>query len=154
VAPLEAGLLLASILAERVSVITPGPLSEVAWIEDSARFYGLEHKIASILIAEVAYPPPDDIGKMMIENPEQVAHIILESHEQSIRGDVLQKARKAIECDGAGGLYLACTFWTGMLASLEQKLGIPVIDPGFAALGIAEVLANRRSKLTGEHRRL
>ena len=32
--PLEAGLHLAAMLAERVSVITPGPLSEIAWIED------------------------------------------------------------------------------------------------------------------------
>ena len=141
--PLEAGLYLATMLAERISVITPGPLSEVAWIMDSAAHYGLAAKISSVPIAHVPYPPPSDLEWMMANDPSRAAEAVLEAHRQSIVGDVLAQGRVAVEHDGAGALVLACTFWGGTTYGLEAQLDVPVVDPCLAALWLAEVLARR-----------
>ena len=49
--------------------------------------------------------------------------------------------RRAVEQDFAEALVLGCTMEVGFYKEVEQRLGVPVIDPSIAALKRAEYAA-------------
>ena len=51
---------------------------------------------------------------------------------------LLEAGRKAVEEDYAESLILGCTMEVGFHREVEQRLGVPVIDPAIAALKRAE----------------
>lgn len=51
---------------------------------------------------------------------------------------LVEQGRKAVEQDHAEALILGCTMEVGFYRQLEQRLGVPVIDPSIAALKRAE----------------
>ncbi len=53
-----------------------------------------------------------------------------------------QEIEKAISEDKAEAIVLACTMEAGKFRSLQEKFGIPVIDPSVAALKMAEYLVH------------
>jgi allantoin racemase len=57
---------------------------------------------------------------------------------------LLAAGRKAVEEDHAEALILGCTLEIGFHKTLEDKLGVPVIDPSIAALKRAEYAATLR----------
>lgn len=151
VAPLEAALHIASMLAQRITVITPGPhgtepgtvpWEEIRWVEDRARLYGLRHKIASIRQVDVGTPSPSQLEKMIAEEPDKVEDILLGCFERAVAvpGPAADQIREAIEKEGVGAVYFSCTRWSGMLGPLTQEFAIPMLDPLVGALRVAEVL--------------
>ena len=52
-----------------------------------------------------------------------------------------EAGRKAVEQDFAEAVILGCTMEIGFYKDLEQRLGVPVIDPSVAALKRAEYAA-------------
>ena len=60
-----------------------------------------------------------------------------EDHERTGRL-LVEAGRKAVEEDYAEALILGCTLEIGFHRELEERLGVPVIDPAIAALKRAE----------------
>lgn len=56
-----------------------------------------------------------------------------------------EEMEAAICCDHAEAMVLACTMEVGKFQALQDKFGIPVIDPAVAALKMAEYLVRCRS---------
>jgi allantoin racemase len=142
-APLEAGLYLAAMLRQRVAVLIPAGFDDARTLyEDLAHAYGVERRIASVAYVDVEYPPDEYLQRLMDEDPAQAREVVLNCHRESVNKEVTRLAKQAIEEHGAGVVYCGCTLWTGMLDSLAEELGVPVIDPGIGALRVAEILAD------------
>ena len=145
-APLEANLHLAAMMGmKRVSILVPGTRDESILYTDLARSYALDHVIASITPVDLHYPNSQDSARMILKEPDRLRNIILECHRSALEGDVLELAKKVIREDGASCIYFGCTLWTGMLETLAETLGVPVLDPGLGALRLAEILADHFS---------
>jgi allantoin racemase len=142
VGPLEAGLHTGSMLAQRMAIITPGPLAEVRWLEDRARLYGLRHKITSIRQVDTGRPSVFELGKRVAAEPGAVREIVLNSFRSAVTvpGQAADHIRQAIEEEGIGAVYFSCTCFSGMLGALAREFKIPLLDPVVVALRAAEVL--------------
>lgn len=53
---------------------------------------------------------------------------------------VMREGRKAVEEDGAQVIILGCMGLAGLGNEVQNELGVPVIDPAFAAINLAELL--------------
>lgn len=131
IGPCLASMLVASSICDRFSILTV--LKEVTpAIEENARMYGLQEKIASIRDIEM---PVLDLHK----------------DEEMTLTALVKQGRKAIDEDGAQALILGCTGMTGMAKKLSKELGVHVLDPLPTAVKLVETLASLRltqSKLT------
>ena len=65
----------------------------------------------------------------------------LQDHGKA-KSAILGEARKAVEEDGAHVIILGCAGMSPIMKYVKEQLGVPVIDPGGAALKIAEVLVS------------
>jgi len=54
---------------------------------------------------------------------------------------VAEEAQRAIKEDGAAVIVLGCTVMGPIADALAERLGVPVIEPGTAALKLAEAFA-------------
>jgi allantoin racemase len=61
-------------------------------------------------------------------------------HEK-VKDTILNEAKKAVE-DGAHVIILGCAGMSPIVAYVQEHLQVPVIDPGGAALKIAELLVS------------
>jgi Asp/Glu/hydantoin racemase len=143
-APLEAALHLAAVLHPRVAILIPDGFSAHVLYRDLARHYGLEHLIAEIHTVPMDYPDPGTLAELMHENPRRGCELVIERHRDVLAGVAAELARGAVE-RGAGVIYAGCTLWTGdMLNVLRDAVGVPVIDPGQAAVTMAAAAARVR----------
>ncbi len=55
---------------------------------------------------------------------------------------LLDQSRKAIEEDGADVIVLGCAFMVGVAESLQDQLGVPVVDSTMAALRVTDMLVS------------
>jgi|Deesub1362B_J571_1020462.scaffolds.fasta_scaffold00012_244 allantoin racemase len=117
----EASLHVASMLARKFSIVGVGDENSKGKTYDAIKIYGLESKLASIRITKFLVL---DIVKDM----------------EKIKKQLLEESEKAIEEDGAELIILSCGSLIGIGKELQQRLGIPVIEPGLVALKIAEDL--------------
>jgi len=115
----EAALSLALILGERFSIIMPSPES-INLMISRVRQMGLWERVASVRSIDV--------------------HVLdLEDQTQTLTA-VAQEARIAIDKDGAEVIVLGCTVMGPIADELCSRLGVPVVEPGTAAIKLAEVL--------------
>jgi len=116
----EAALSLALLLGERFSVIVPTPES-IGPMLSKIRQMGLWERMASVRSINV--------------------HVLdLDNHEQTLAA-VAEESRLAIDKDGAEVIVLGCTVMGPIATALAGLLGVPVIEPGTAALKLAEAFA-------------
>lgn len=119
--PGKVSMLTALMLGDRFSILTMAsrwkPLYKKALDE-----LGLHHKCASVRAVEV---PPDN--QNLLSGKEDEVFPLLEA-----------AARKAIEVDGAEVLILGSTTMHQSHAYLQQRLPVPVINPGPLSYKIAE----------------
>lgn len=119
--PGKLAILMALMLGDRFSFLTMAsrwkPLYKKALDE-----LGLHHKCASVRAIEV---PPDN--QSLLAGKEEEVFPLLE-----------QAARKAIEQDGAEVLILGSTTMHQAHAYLQQRLPVPVINPGPLSYKMAE----------------
>lgn len=117
----EAAVAIALIRGGRFSIVVPtsGCLSAM---HAKMRCMGVESRLASILHA--------DIGVLELQNRDAALTRI-----SSV-------ARHAVTEDGADVIVLGCTVMGAVRADLERSLGLPVVDPGVAALKLAEALVH------------
>ena len=64
----------------------------------------------------------------------------LEKPEPNCRKLILEECERAIVEDGSGAIVLGCAGMADLNAFLEERLGVPVIDGGTAAVKFAEAL--------------
>jgi allantoin racemase len=131
VGPGEASFILAALLAHKFTVISPLERDIVRY-ENMAKILGIESKLASV-------------------RPLGITVLGLRSNREKVVERIILLSEKAIKEDGAHAIVLGCLGMFGMAKEVQEKIGIPVIDPGIAALKIAELLVQTGlsfSKLT------
>ncbi|MGB9813603.1 MAG: aspartate/glutamate racemase family protein [Thermovenabulum sp.] len=116
---MEAAVSLAMLLGRKFSIITTTKRG-IGTTEDLLKMYGFYEKCASIRAVEMDVLELSDIGKL-----EEMA---------------LKVSKIAIENDNADVLILGCGSMLGISESISKSLGIPVIEPGVAALKLCEDL--------------
>lgn len=124
VAPCQASLQITANLANRFSVL----VGNDKWIEQmsgNVRKYGYGERLASMRsIATSA-------NELQADTCYTVKRFI-------------EAGRKAIEEDRAEAIILGCTCSFGLHHELQKALGVPVIDPLYAPLKMAELLATTK----------
>ncbi len=143
-APLEAALHLGASLHQRVAILVADGFEAHVLYRDLARYYGLDHVIGEILTVPMEYPDPGRLERLMHEDPAAAQQMVIERHRAVLSDVAVGLARGAIE-RGSGVVYAGCTLWTGeMLAGFREELGVPVIDPGQAAVLMATAAARAK----------
>jgi allantoin racemase len=117
-APCLASCEIAASLANRFGIIV-GRQKWVAQMHATVREHGFADRLTGF------YP----VGLCVVE--------FQQDHAETERR-LLAAGRKAVEEDYAEALVLGCTLEIGFHKKLEDKLGVPVIDPSIAALKRAE----------------
>ena len=117
----EAAFSLAQLMGERFLVIVP-TVASIAAMKAKVRILGVHDKITSIQSA--------DMSVLDLQNYE------LTLHKTSCI------ARAAIKQSEADVLVLGCTVMGPIARKLDSLLKIPVVDPGVAALKVAEALVS------------
>jgi allantoin racemase len=125
VAPCEASVQVATRLCNRFSVI----IGQAFWKQQMTariREYGLEHKLASMRSIDCP------VSQMQVDPAKT-------------KKKIMDAARTAINEDGAEALILGCTMEFGLFREVQETLGVPVIDPVFAAFKDCEFAAGLKS---------
>jgi allantoin racemase len=128
VGPAQAAMHLAAILAHRFSVVTVLE-RDVPLIDRLARLYGLEGKLASA-------------------RPVNIPVLELDRDRERLVEALAEQSARAVTEDGAHAIVFGCTGMRGLAQQVEQALSnlqsrtVPVIDPGLAALKLAEGLVD------------
>ncbi|MGF6376990.1 allantoin racemase [Clostridiales Family XIII bacterium PM5-7] len=115
----QAAIHLATLLSKRFSLMIPRDKNYTHMREMVSR-YGAEEKLASIrsLNIKVLELQNSDFTDLRME----------------------EELQGAIKDDYAEAMVLACTMETGKFIELQEKYGLPVIDPAVAALKLTEYL--------------
>ncbi|QIN80102.1 aspartate/glutamate racemase family protein [Rubrobacter marinus] len=122
----EASLYMASMLAARFSIVTVLPRIRTM-LEEMVDGYGMTRRVVSIRTTPLCVL---DIE----EDPEH--------SWQMVRDD----ARRAVEEDDAEAVLLGCAGMADFANSLEEELGVPVIDGVVAAVKFAEGIVDLGKK--------
>lgn len=112
---------LASILGRKFSIIGVGGEFAHGLFRDKIAIYGLSHKLASVRITDI----------MVLD---------IKKDFQKLVNALAEAGRKAIEEDGAQVLVLGCGSLLNIAEILKEKLNVPVLDSGLAALKVVEDL--------------
>jgi len=125
IAPCQASLQVASNISNRTSII----IGQNKWrhkIESNVRHYGQHHLVGSLVSCHKS-----------VNN-------YLNDKESSLKA-LLDASKYAIENDYAESIILGCSANLGMHKTLQNTLGIAVIDPALAALSLAQSMARTKS---------
>lgn len=122
VGPGEASMHIASMLSTRFSIVTVLPETVVATRERVNRVRVERFALASIRALGI---PVLDLKK---------------DSERTVKA-ATEVARLCVTEDGAESIILGCLGFAGLGSRIEQGANVPVIDPGLAALKMAESLA-------------
>lgn len=117
----EPSIHIASTLGRKFSIVSVGGAKAKGMVLEKIKSYGLEHKLASIRLTEIKVL---DIKKDFNKLVEAL----------------YEEAKKAVEEDGADVIVLGCGSLLNIAEILQKRLGVPVIDPGLAALKYTEML--------------
>ena len=122
VGPAKTTLYLAATLANRFAIVmAAGDLGKHAWSRA---------KLAGVVDRVVAIPTLDVTVAEFFREPARALDRTTEV------------ALAAIDHDGAEAIVLGCGATTGLAATLTERLGVPVLDPGLVALKHAEMLVD------------
>jgi Asp/Glu/hydantoin racemase len=144
IGPFESALHLAAGIGGRLAIFTPGPIEEVRWLYDNARFLGLSHLIADIQRVPVHRPEELDAKSVHQLSPEQARDSLLASFQDSVDNQLPQLIETAVQTHEVNMVYFSCTFWGGMLAPLAKQFPIHVIDPLLAPVRFTEAVLGGR----------
>lgn len=125
-APGEASALLASALGHRFSILV-GREKWIPQIAENLAVYGLKDKLASFKTLDLS---------------------VLDFHadEATTLARLTDRAREAVERDGAEVIILGCTMQYGFFRELQECLKVPVIDPVISSFKYAEFLVELRDR--------
>jgi allantoin racemase len=136
IGPGETSILFAMMLGKKATIM-PTSQAFASRIRQKIRELGLDSELFTIRSIEVSVLDSD-------------------SEKENTKKKILREAKKATEEDAAEVVILGCTGWSGLAKELSGELGVPVIDPLFVALKIAELQVNLKlshSKIAYPHPR-
>lgn len=122
----------ALLLSERFSFLATWGKWEPIYRKISAE-YGLSDRVASIRTPDL----PPDLANLLSDSDKYMPAL-------------LEEAEKAIEFDGAGAIVLASTTMWQAHDYLQERLEVPVINPGVWGFKLAELLV-RMGKSQSKH---
>jgi allantoin racemase len=125
-APCQSSLAIVSQLSNTFSVLV-GRRKWIPKMHENVRVYGYEPRMASMR--------PLELG----------VHDFQADRERTC-DRLLSEGRKAVEQDGAEALILGCTAEYGFHQTMQDELGVPVIDAVLAPFKLAELLAETAQK--------
>ena len=134
VGPGEASAHLAATLGNRFSVLVTHK-NAIPEMAANLMKYGLKDKLASF--------KPIDTGVLELQRDKAT----------TIRR-LREAGKEAIENNGAEVIILGCTGAHGFYERLQQDLGVPVIDPGIAAVKFAEFLVELKDRFGWTHSKI
>lgn len=117
--PGETSIMLAHALARKFSVVTP--LTGVAQVEEQVKEMDLLGSLASV-------------------HPLGIPVLELRRDLNKTKRMITEASKEAMEKHGAGAIVLHCLGMGGLAKEIQDKLGIPVIDPATTGLKFAEML--------------
>lgn len=132
--PAESALHIATTLGENFSVVV-GRKKWIPEMKENVNKYGFAHKLASFKSLNLG------------------VHDFQKDHEETKRR-IKKAATEAIEQDGADVIILGCTGEYGLFETLQDELGVPVIDASLAPFKYAEFLVELKQKLAWTHCKL
>jgi len=129
IGPAQAAMHLAAMLGHRFSVIAVLE-RDIPPIGRQARLYGLERELASVRLVNIPV-------------------LNLDNDCERLVGALAEQATRAVTADGAHVIVLGCTTMMGLARQVEMALAergyvVPVIDPGVAAVKLAEGLVDMK----------
>lgn len=133
-APCESSVLLAASLGDTFSILV-GRQKWIPQMRTTVQAYGLASRLASFRslgLGVLDYHEDEDITAARFEDA----------------------GRKAIEEDGAEVIILGCTASDGFYRHLQDRLQVPVIDAGIAAIKRAEHLVELRDAFGWSHSKI
>lgn len=125
---MEASVHIAAQLAPSFSILAASKVS-VEDFRTNLSKYGLTNKLASFRTLDVPA-------------------VELMEDESVTSNRMKQEIAKAINEDGAEAIVLGCTLQLGHFLELQEKFGVPVIDPALAGLKTAEHFISLRDSLS------
>jgi allantoin racemase len=130
VGPCEASLSLARNLSDKIAVVTVGGgVETLGLIKERVKSLGFENVVVSVR----------GISLRVLE---------LDRDREVTLRHLVNEASKAVS-EGADVIVLGCTGLAGMAREVSDAVGVPVIDPAWSALKIAELLASVRGVRDG-----
>lgn len=130
----------ACLLGDKISIITTGSIIQHKNLKLSEKYH---HQFyASIRLELQAQGLLDRVVSIRTTNRSSVGGIAALA-EENLAHEVealLKQGRKAIEEDGADVLVLGCALMIGAADTLQEDLGVPVVDPTLTALKVVEML--------------
>lgn len=128
----EVALMTAALIANKFSIISTVEAAIPRCLR-TVKLLGVEDKLASIRIVNMPV--------MELSRKGELLNAALEAGRQALK-------------DGADVIVLGCTGMSGIRGSLEEKLKVPIIDPGETTLKIVEAILSlnlKHSKLYFKH---
>jgi allantoin racemase len=120
-APCQSTLTFAAQLGNTFSILV-GRRKWIPKMSENVRIYGYGHAMASM-------------------RPVELGVYDFQADHQRTCDRLLAEGRKAVEQDGAEVLILGCTAEFGFYRTVQEELGVPVIDAMLAPFKMAELLA-------------
>jgi len=118
----EASLSLASMISAGKFSVLVGRRKWISKMMSTAKTYGLDSRIASWRSLKLTVPD-------MLNDVEKT------------REAILRESKAAVEDDLAECLVLGCTGMIGRALEVQEKLGVPVLDPVLCGIKVAEMRA-------------
>lgn len=120
VAPAETSMLVAMMLGDRFSVITP-LASTLVPLRKQIRVAGIESRVASIRV----------LGERIMA---------IRTERERVLAKAIDLCRRAVEEDGADVVVMGCGSLSFYAAEISEEIGVPVVNPLLTALRAAEML--------------
>ncbi|NLL92046.1 MAG: hydrogenase expression protein HupH [Ruminococcaceae bacterium] len=126
-----------------IPVVGPGKLSKLIAVD-------LAYKFSVITVLKCCIPgDTEEVYRKGIDMNRLASVRSIDISVSDVREDLcetykalLDVGRQCVETDGAQCIVLSCLGMAGLAAQLTKELGVPVIDPAFAAVKYAELLVS------------
>jgi allantoin racemase len=133
-APAEAAMLTACSLGDKFSIIV-GRRKWIPQMMSNVVRYGLKDRLASFKTLEMGV-------------------LDFQRNRKETERRQLERAREAVDEDGAETIILGCTVEFGFWKKLQDELGVPVLDPVITPLKFAEYLVTLKNRFGWSHSKI
>ncbi len=158
VGPFGAALHISGLLGRRLGVLCPAEGGRrkrpLVWHEHTVRLYGMAESQVAFRLVDVRKPDSAFVERCVRTGAlEELREEILARYRDSILGNGVKEAYRAVAEDRAEVLFFACTLWGGLLAPIAETVDVPVLDPVVTLLKATEAAVLAAGFSTGSRGR-